>query len=54
VVPAVFVLSAGAMTVLSIANEPSKTLPWLGVLVVGLPAYVLWTRLGGGRSSEVA
>ncbi len=54
VVPAVFVLSAVAMTGLSIANDPRSTLPWLGVLLVGMPAYSLWTRLGGGRAAEGA
>jgi hypothetical protein len=50
----VFVLSAVAMTGLSIANDPRSTLPWLGVLLVGMPAYSLWTRLGGGRAAEGA
>lgn len=53
VVPLLFILAAVAMTVLSIAQEPGKTLAWLGVLAAGLPVYLLWSRLyprgeGGG------
>lgn len=47
VVPAVFVLSAAAMTVLSIVRDPSHTLPWLAVLAIGWPAYGLWVRVRG-------
>lgn len=49
VVPALFVLAAGAMTYLcirsDIANPDSRgmqTLPWLGILALGLPTYYLW------------
>lgn len=53
IVPALFVLSAGAMTALAIAEAPRDTLPWLGVLAAGFPAYGLWSRLRnrGVRSS---
>lgn len=42
VVPALFVLSAAAMTVLAIADDPKTTGKWLGVLVVGYPVYWVW------------
>jgi APA family basic amino acid/polyamine antiporter len=45
VVPAVFVLSAAAMTVLSIRDNPIENLIWLGVLLCGVPAYFLWNFL---------
>jgi APA family basic amino acid/polyamine antiporter len=44
VVPAVFVLCAAAMTVLSIRESPAETLPWLGVLAAGAPVFWLWRR----------
>jgi len=46
-VPALFVLAAAAMTVLSIREDPRNTLPWLGVLALGAPAYWLWRRMAG-------
>ena len=45
VIPAVFVLAAASMTVLSIVGDPKGTLPWLGVLALGWPAYMLWGRI---------
>lgn len=44
VVPGLFVLAAGAMTVISIVDAPVKSGLWLLVLVAGLPAYELWKR----------
>jgi APA family basic amino acid/polyamine antiporter len=41
-VPVLFVLAAGVMTVLSIRESPGNTLPWLGVLVGGIPIYYVW------------
>jgi len=45
VVPAIFVLSALAMTVLSIAEDPMGTGLWLGILAAGFPVYLVWKRL---------
>ncbi len=51
VIPALFVLAAVAMIVLSIrgdllseASHGRKTLPWLAVLILGLPVYYVWQR----------
>jgi len=41
-VPIVFIVICVGMTVAYIANDPKKTLPWLGVLFLGLPAHALW------------
>lgn len=42
VVPLLFVLASALMTVLSIKDAPGVTLPWLGVLAVGVPVYYAW------------
>ncbi len=44
IVPAIFLLSSIAMTVLSIIDDPKTTLIWLGVLAVGIPVYYIWKR----------
>ncbi|MBM4107867.1 MAG: amino acid permease [Phycisphaerae bacterium] len=44
-VPALFVLAAATMTGLAIAESPRDTLPWLGILAAGFPAYWVWRRL---------
>jgi APA family basic amino acid/polyamine antiporter len=44
-VPVVFMGVSIAMTVLYLAHEPWKTtLPWVGVLVLGIPCYWIWKR----------
>lgn len=44
IVPATFILAAAGMTIMSVHESPKDTLPWLGVLLAGLPAYSLWRR----------
>jgi len=44
VVPALFVLAALLMTALSIADDWVNTAIWGGVLLGGVPAYMLWRR----------
>jgi amino acid transporter len=50
-VPALFVLAAAVMTGLAIAESPRQTLPWLGVLGAGFPAYYLWSRFRPASST---
>lgn len=53
-VPALFVLAAVGMTGLSIWSDPAQTLPRIGVLIAGLPVYLVWNRLRrrpGGASN---
>ena len=45
VIPALFILAAVAMTGLAIHASPQGTLPWLGVLAIGYPTYLVWERL---------
>lgn len=45
IVPALFILSAAAMTTLQIADDPGQNLPWIGLLLLGIPAYVIWNRV---------
>jgi APA family basic amino acid/polyamine antiporter len=49
VVPLVFILSAAAVTVLAIIDSPKDTIPWLGILLAGVPAYWLWQVRPGRR-----
>lgn len=51
-VPAVFVLVAAAMTALSIASDPRSTLPWIGILLAGVPVYFIWQKLTARRASN--
>jgi amino acid transporter len=44
IVPATFTAAAAGMTVLSIRESPKDTLPWLAVLLAGVPVYSLWRR----------
>ncbi|MGE0480217.1 MAG: APC family permease [Phycisphaerae bacterium] len=44
-VPALFIAAAAVMTALSIWQDPRGTLPWIGLLVVGVPAYYLWQHV---------
>jgi APA family basic amino acid/polyamine antiporter len=41
-IPIVFIVVSLGMTVAYIAQDPRTTLPWLGVLVLGIPAHALW------------
>ena len=45
VVPALFILAALAMTILSIAADWRNTTIWLSILVAGLPVYLVWSKL---------
>jgi APA family basic amino acid/polyamine antiporter len=44
VVPGLFVLGSGAMTVMQIIADWRGTLPWFGVLLLALPAFTIWKR----------
>ena len=50
--PIIFTLVAAGMTVLSIAESPRATLPWLGVLLVGAPVYSIWKRAARASDAE--
>jgi APA family basic amino acid/polyamine antiporter len=43
-VPAVFIGVSLVMTVLYIHRDWRTSLPWLGVLLLGIPAYSIWRR----------
>jgi APA family basic amino acid/polyamine antiporter len=41
-IPILFIVICVGMTVATIASDPRKTIPWLGVLLLGIPAHALW------------
>ena len=43
-IPVVFIGVSIAMTALYIARDWKTSLPWLGVLLLGVPAYSVWKR----------
>ena len=49
VTPALFVLSAVVMTLVTIYDDPWHTVPWLLVLAAGWPVYWVWRRWWGAR-----
>lgn len=53
VVPALFIASALVMTVLSIMESREKTLPWIAVLLAGIPVYYLWQRATPHRPGAI-
>jgi APA family basic amino acid/polyamine antiporter len=44
-VPALFVASSAMMTVLSIMADWKTCLTWIGVLLAGIPVYLVWSRI---------
>lgn len=49
VVPALFVLASLMIVVVQVRAEPLDSAVGLGIVLLGLPVYLLWTRFGGGR-----
>ncbi|MCG3122793.1 MAG: Serine/threonine exchanger SteT [Phycisphaerales bacterium] len=45
VVPVLFIAAGVVMTVVSILQDPGRTLPWIAVLLAGVPVYFLWEKL---------
>lgn len=43
-VPVAFIGASLLMTVLAIQASPAETLPWLGILAAGVPAFYVWRR----------
>jgi basic amino acid/polyamine antiporter, APA family len=52
VVPAIFILAGVGMTVMSIVQSPATTLPWIGVLLAGVPVYFAWNALAARRADR--
>ena len=54
VVPLLFVASSVMMTVLSIMADWKTCLMWIGVLLAGIPVYLVWSRVTvpQGRGDE--
>ncbi len=52
-VPVLFILSALGVSALEIRRSPATTLPWLGVLALGVPVYYLWRVLAKPAGTSV-
>ncbi len=52
-VPGLFIAASVAMTVLGLIESPVQNLIWVGVLLAGVPVYLVWRRLypGAPRAS---
>ncbi|MFM9994621.1 MAG: APC family permease [Phycisphaerales bacterium] len=44
-VPGLFIAASLAMTALGLIESPKQNLIWVGVLLAGVPVYVVWRRL---------
>jgi len=47
-----FLVASCTVVAATVANDPSHALIGIGFLICGLPAYVVWRRLAGGRKRE--
>ena len=51
VLPALYIVVAGAIEVLLLLYKPNYTWPGLIIVVLGLPVYFIWKRKGPGRQA---
>ena len=51
VVPLLYIVAAAAIALDLLILKPAYTLPGLGIVLLGLPVYFAWTRLGRGNRS---
>jgi APA family basic amino acid/polyamine antiporter len=50
--PLLFVASSAMMTVLSIMADWKTCVTWVGVLLAGIPVYLVWSRMAGKETGE--
>lgn len=50
-VPGLFIAASVAMTVLGLIEDPRQNLIWVGVLLAGVPVYLVWRRLVPARAA---
>ncbi len=53
-VPGLFIAASVAMTVLGLIESPVQNLIWVGVLLAGVPVYLIWRRLYPGAPAAGA
>jgi APA family basic amino acid/polyamine antiporter len=51
-VPAIFVLSTGALVVNTLMERPVESLGGLGLVALGVPAYYYWRRQAGKQAAN--
>jgi APA family basic amino acid/polyamine antiporter len=49
--PAIFVLATAALVVNAIFSRPTGAIAGLGVVLAGVPAYLIWRTRGSKKSS---
>ncbi len=49
-VPGLFVAASAAMTALGLVEDPRQNLVWVGVLLAGVPVYLVWQRATAHRA----
>ena len=52
-IPIVFALSAFAIVANQVATQPVESLSGLGLVLAGLPIYLLWARRGGDEAQPI-
>jgi len=45
VVPALYILAAAAISLILLVEKPLYTWPGLGIVLLGIPVYLVWTRM---------
>ena len=51
VVPALYILAAAAISLILLVEKPLYTWPGLGIVLLGIPVYLVWTRMRRGQGA---
>jgi basic amino acid/polyamine antiporter, APA family len=52
VLPGLYIVMAGWISVVLLRYKPQYTWPGLLIVLLGIPVYVIWTRMAGGTKQE--
>jgi APA family basic amino acid/polyamine antiporter len=51
IVPALYILAAAAISLILLIEKPLYTWPGLGIVLLGIPVYLVWTRVQRGKGA---